>query len=121
MKNRTSITHFARLCVCALLAAGLFSCTENHYKKYIIEHKTELKKKGQFYYIDSIKESYFTDITIRKDADSSLFIVFWGNRDSWQWKFRLDNDFSIDIPYKRYKGKNVKYDLQLLEAVNACR
>jgi hypothetical protein len=122
MKNKTLITHLTRLCVCALLAAGIFSCTENHYKKYIIEHKSELRiQDKEFVRIDSIKDSYFTDITINIKKDSSLYVIFWGDRDSWQWTFRLDNDFAIDIPYNRYKGKNIKLDLQILEAVNACR
>lgn len=108
-----------KLVLGVLMVIGLLSCTENHYKKFIIEHKNNIKRESVTYYrIDSIKDSYYKEITIRKRDDSSLVIIFWGDRDSWKWNFSGDVFITTDIPYKRSNGVNVGLDLCLLGILN---
>jgi hypothetical protein len=84
-------------------------------KKYIIDHASEIYKTEDCFVIDTcIDRSYYTDVSIRINSDSSYSVVFWGNRESFLWNFRKDKSFTVDVPYKRYKGKNIKLDEQIL-------
>ena len=91
--------------------------TENRCKRYIIKHQNEIETlTGK---IPSCTMKYYTDITVRQwgDGDSSYNVIFWGNRESWIWSFKLDKHFTIDIPYNRSKGKNVELDVKLMEII----
>ena len=106
-----------------LSALLLFSCGDNSYKDYILDHADQITKDesddgAKYYRIDITESSYYTDITIRQLDDSSYTAVFWGDRESFLWDFRLDHDFTIDVPYNRYKNKNVERDVKILEALN---
>jgi hypothetical protein len=84
-------------------------------KKYIIEHVSLIYKNEHGFKIDTcIGLPYYTDITIRMDSDSSYNVVFWGNRESFLWDFRLDKSFSVDIPYEKYKKHNTILDEELI-------
>ena len=100
---------------------------ENNCKNYLISHKSEIQKDSSYYggyEIKKVTDSYYTDVTIRMyegnymyehidSQDSSFTVIFWGDRDSWMWRWRLDKSFSVDIPYDRYKGKDVSKDVEL--------
>lgn len=95
--------------------------TEKECKNYIIEHKDEIKRSDRGdtdewtnFKIDSCDNSYYTDITLRISSDSSYYVIFWGDRDSWKWRFKSDKWFTVDIPYNRYKGKNTELDEKIL-------
>ncbi len=96
-----------------LTAFVLQSClTDTSAKQYILEHRAEVQKTNACYFrIDSIPNGYYTDVTIEIHKDSSFSMVFWGNRGSWQWRFRKDKQLSVDIPYNRYKRKDVSDDV----------
>lgn len=89
--------------------------TENDCKNYIIEHQDDMiKYKTNRYKIDTCEFNYYTDITIRI-SDSSYNVIFWGDRKSWKWGHKLDKYFEIDIPYNRYKGKNIDIDVEIIK------
>jgi hypothetical protein len=84
-------------------------------KKYIIKHASYIVKDKHGYSIDTcIGLPYYTDISICMYSDSSYNVVFWGNRESFLWDFRLDKSFTVDIPYEKYKKHNVELDKQIL-------
>lgn len=87
------------------------------FKKFIIENKDKIKyiQDGDYsiYSIDSLS-GYYTDVSIRLKSDSTYDVVFWGNRKSWLWNYKLDYYFSVDIPYNRYKRKNVEIDIEII-------
>jgi len=95
-------------------------------KDYIIEHSDEIEYlevpmfEDGIYTIDSCDMYYFTEVTIKSLDDSSYFIIFWGDRDSWLWKYKLDKSFEVSIPYDRSKGENVDKDLKILQALKDC-
>lgn len=104
-----------------LLIVGLcVGCGNARYKNYVIEHADKIKKSENtknVYEIDSCDYKYYTNISIRMMGDSSYILVFWGNRDSWLWNWKLDKDISVDIPHNIYKGKNVEKDIRLINAI----
>lgn len=108
-----------KIIILLLFVFGFTSCSETYYKKIIIEHQHEIiKDRNNYFTIENVDLGYYDHVTIRKNSDSTLFIVFWGDRNSWLWRFKLDNYFSIDIPYKRYKNKDVDVDIQIVNILN---
>ena len=89
----------------------------NRSKYFIIKNKDKIKyvKDGDYshYSIDSLK-GYYTDVSINLKSDSSYTVIFWGDRNSWLWDFKLDNYFTVDVPYNRYKGKDVEKDIEII-------
>lgn len=94
------------------------------YIDYIIKHKNNIitsnsYKNENYYLIDTCYFNYYTDITIRKISDSSLFIIFWGDRDSWLWNYKSDKIISFDIPYDRYHGNDVSKYVKLINILDS--
>jgi hypothetical protein len=89
-------------------------------KKYVLAHKDMIKKEGNILKISSTDFKYYTDITLRllDSNDSTYQIVFWGDRNSKLWDFKLDKSITVTIPYNRYKNKNVNLDVQVFELIN---
>ena len=110
-----------------LIVLILFPIIENSdfvkskFKDYIIErndHNTRLCCDSEGVYSNTFKDGYYTNITINlytTKTDSSYYVVFWGDRNSILWNIIKDYNFSVDIPYNRYKGKDVTKDLKILE------
>ncbi|MFA5207439.1 MAG: hypothetical protein WC428_02165 [Candidatus Paceibacterota bacterium] len=94
--------------------------TEKDMKKYVLAHKDMIKKEGNILKIPSTDFKYYTDITLRllDTNDSTYQIVFWGDRDSKLWDFKLDKPITVTIPYNRYKNKNVNLDVKVFELIN---
>lgn len=105
----------------AIVLSNIKHENHNKYKNYIIEHSDDIRvgRDSVNFNIDSCKYNYFTDVTLQIHDDSSYRVIFWGDRDSWLWGIKLDDYFSVDIPYNRYKGKNVEKDIQIIEILNS--
>lgn len=91
-----------------LIIIGFFLCifellhfSDKECIQYIITHDNEFYNDTnnqnndiyRYYYIfpknNELINSYYTDITIRRNIEhTSYLIVCWGNKNSWQWKFR---------------------------------
>jgi len=90
------------------------------YKDCIIKNSERLKLSEPYSLNDTtfemyLKDSYYTDMTIKLKSDSSYLVIFWGNRKSIMWNIRKDYFFSVDIPYNRSVGKDVSKDIKILE------
>ena len=99
---------------------------EDKYKDYIIEHQDEIVKGDPengdplgWYKIPSCEYEYITDITIRKTSDSVYDIVFWGDRDSWKWKYFKDIDFEINIPKDFSTNESIEKDLEIFNILKS--
>ena len=107
--------------ILALFVITFFvSCDSNDkYKNYVINHSDEIymTEYGVFK-IDSCEIKYYTDISIRTTElifnDTAYSIIFWGDRNSWKWKYKKDKYFNVDVKYNRYNGENVDKDLMIL-------
>lgn len=93
------------------------STSETECKEYIIKHSDEIRcaegvdftsydKNGIQYKIDTCTMNYWTDITL-SDYGDSIYVIFWGDRDSWKWHFKSDKGFWI---YRPSKGNSLVYD-----------
>jgi hypothetical protein len=94
--------------------------TENRCKNYVLDNRDKLIKEEIGLAIKGTDFHYYTDVTLRllsylpHNTDSTYQIIYWGDRNSWKWRFRLDRSIIVDIPYNRSKGKNVTLDLKIL-------
>lgn len=101
--------------------------TDNYCKKYLIGNSNSMSKDKYYMYdkgvnsyalaLDSNNYSYYTDMTCTLIDDSTYQIIFWGNRDSWKWNIKKDKCLIVDIPYERYRGKDVSLDIEVLKAI----
>jgi len=92
--------------------------TEKKCKQYIVDHKEELvfKHNGKlwaFFTIDSCELNYFTDVSVRLYDKHTYDIIFWGDRDSWQWDYRLDKHFSVDTHYEMLSKNKTLAEMKL--------
>jgi len=89
-------------------------------KKYVLAHKEMIKKHETHLVIPTTDYKYYKDITLRilDPVDSTYQIVFWGDRESKLWRFKLDKHITVTIPYNRYKEKNVKLDVKVFELIS---
>ena len=93
--------------------------TEVVCKQYLIEHSDDIRLTTdddiEFarYKVDTCLLPYWDDITI-KDYGDSVYVLFWGDRDSWKWRFNLDDGFWIC----RIKGKQDEQDLKILNILD---
>ena len=88
-----------------------FETSEIICKEYVIEHSDEITfgNYDNSYKIDTCLLLYWDDITIR-DYQDSIYILFWGDRDSWKWKFN-DKGFWIYrsiIDIEKYPKINIE-------------
>jgi hypothetical protein len=86
-----------------------------HCKRFVINHKDEIIKEGSFYKIMHSDRKYYKDVTIRRFGTDGYSVIFWGDRDNWLWRFRLDKYFNADVPYRQSKHKDVLLDKEILE------
>lgn len=84
-------------------------------KRFVINHKDELVGEGAFYKIMHSDRKYYKDVTVRRVGTDGYSIIFWGDRDSWLWRFRLDKYFTADVPYRKSKHKDVSLDKEILD------
>ena len=100
------------------IIALLISCNkESKWKQYIIENADDIYKNeyGTFK-IDSLK-GYYTDLSVRLNADSSYSVVAWGDRESFFWNFRKDYCFSVDLNHRKHKGLDTDKDIELIKLI----
>jgi len=96
------------------------SCSNDKYKDYIIEHSEEIyesDKANKLYKIDTCEYNYYTDVTIKLLDDSTYMVVFWGDRNSYLWDWKLDKVFTVDISYNNYKGIDVDKDRKIMKLI----
>jgi len=90
---------------------------KHRFKNFIIENKDKIKyiEIGDYshYSIDSLS-GYYNVVSIHLTSDSTYKIIFWGDRNSWLWDYKLDYYFTEDIPYNRSKRKNVEKDVEII-------
>lgn len=60
-------------------------------------------------------KNYYTDMSISVDKDSAYTIVLWGNREHVMYNLKKDFILTVDIPYNRYKGKDVTQQVKLYQ------
>jgi hypothetical protein len=111
------------LMICSLtflIAVASPFLTEKKIKKYVLAHKEQIKKEGNLLVIPTTDFRYYKDITLRilDPVDSTYQIVFWGDRESVLWGFKLDKLVRATIPYDRSKDKNVELDVKIFEMIN---
>ena len=126
LKDMKNLIKNLRNALYLVLTAGFcVACGQTKYNNYVIDNADKIReyKEGNanVYIIDTCKLNYYQDVTIRMNSDSCYTLVFWGDRDSWLWRFKLDKHFTVDVPYNRYKGENVDKDMSVISAVAACR
>jgi len=103
-----------------VLNLSLFK-SENDLKDYVIKHKSEIYKSENLdnhFKIDSCEYSYYTDISITLKGDSTYFVIFWGDRESYLWFLKKDTYFTVDIPYNRYENNDVEKDVKIINILN---
>lgn len=88
--------------------------TEKRCKDYLLDKRDKLVKEEKGLAITGTDFHYYTDVTLRLIEDSVYQIIYWGDRNSWKWRFKLDKSIIVDIPYNKYKGKNVTLDLKII-------
>ena len=105
-----------------LIATDVFLYTEpsdRHCKEFVLNHQDKIiKRENNFYVIPFTDRRYYQDVSIRKMEGEAYSIIFWGNRKSWLWRFKLDKSVDVNIPYRESKGKDVILDLQILDAIS---
>jgi hypothetical protein len=104
-----------------LIAIASPFLTDKGMKKYVLTHKEMIKKENNnLLVIPHTDFKYYKDVTLRliDGTDSTYQIVFWGDRESILWRFKLDKLVRVTIPYNRYKGKNVELDEKVYEMIN---
>ncbi len=58
------------------------------------------------YRLDVPYSEYYEYAQVKVFKDQ-LFIIFWGDRDSWLWKFKLDNHFYVERSSKNPLDKKL--------------
>ena len=103
-----------------LIAIASPFLTDKKIKKYVLAHKEMIRKEKYGLVIPSTDYKYYKEITLRlvDNSDSAYQIVFWGDRESILWSFKLDKLVLVDVSYNRYKGKNVELDEKVFELIN---
>ena len=91
--------------------------THNKSKNFIIRNKDKIKHVENcdfsYYVIDSL-QGYYTDITIKLEDDSKYTVIFWGDRESWLWNYKLDYYFTEDLIYNKYNNKDISKDVEII-------
>lgn len=97
-----------------------FNKIENS-KNYIICHSDNITKQGKNTYNIKFNSGYYTNMNIKLYADSSYNVIYWGDRTSFLFDYRLDYYFSVDIPYERSIGNDVSDDIKILKILNSIK
>ena len=99
----------------------MFEYTDiDKYKDYIVEHQDEIIESygDDWYIINSCEFKYVNDITISKISDGVSNVIFWGDRESWLWRFKKDIVFEINILEDFSTNKNRMRDLEIIKKIN---
>ena len=102
-----------------LLVIAFPFMTENAHKRFILANQDKIIHKDKVLVIPITPYKYYKNITLRivDPVDSSYQIVLWGDRESILWRFKLDKQIHVTIPYDRYKHKNVELDKMIFELI----
>jgi hypothetical protein len=114
---------YRALFIFVLLALGSCNNNEAYLKNAVIRNldSFELLYGGG----DSVPESaiwacelpgYHEGLVIRFHSDSSYTVVAWGRRESFMWSVLGDKSLTVDVPYNRYKGKDVSLDVKIISS-----
>jgi len=115
------ITKIVKICLILLLIV-ITGCNNNRFKRYVIEHRDDIVYSGDNYFrIDSCDLKYYENVTIGMHDNNAYYMVFWGDRDSWQYQFRKDKHFQVDVKYERSKGRHVYNDLGVLYSLELAK
>lgn len=91
---------------------------DNDYKETLLNQMDDsFILSDKIVYLENI-EGYYTDISFSLLSDSSYVMILWADRNSIWWHLRKDKIINVDVPYNRYKGKNVDLDIQLIKKFN---
>lgn len=98
----------------------LTSCVDNSHKQFVIDNVDKMERSkysnlNTFHTIDTLN-GYHKHVTITIHQDSSYNIIFWGDRNSIWFDILRDKQILVNIPYNRYKGKNVDKDIEIIKA-----
>lgn len=90
---------------------------------YLIKNENNIERdlpcENCFYVKDFNDKNYYTDMSISVSNDSSYIIILWGNRNHIMYEHKKDVIVTIDIPYNRYKGKDVAKQVRLYQILNS--
>lgn len=101
--------------VLILLIIVFTGCNNDRFKNYVVKHRKDIYQTGENYFrIDNCELRYYEYVTIGTYNDSAYYMVFWGDRDSWKWRFKKDKNFEVDVRYERSKGNHVYNDIAVL-------
>lgn len=113
------------MCIGFLIFVFSYNITEKQAKKYIIEHKDDIKWESNNVFRDGSKvhgfrinpchKYYYDYITIKSNCKNNYFIIFWVKRDLWLNNFLTDKIISVDIPYNTYKNINTDIDKRIIK------
>jgi len=109
-------------CIIAIWVITTPLMTEKQCIKYIVEHKDDIVRSGDFnfentgYRLQTPDLMYYKDITITQRG-TSYHVIFWGDTDSWRWNAKMSKVFSTDVFYKQCQEENYKWDLELIDVL----
>lgn len=108
-----------KIIVSILILVSFFSCrSEKNEKEFFIDNIDKVEKfSDDFFIIDSLS-GFYNEKTIMITSDSSFVIVCWVDRNSFWNNIISDKMIQVDIPYSRYKEKDIEIDLKLLNLIN---
>lgn len=115
---------FCLLAMSAFVSLILMKLLPNdkYCKQYVLKHKGEICKEDKTLVIPTVENKYYDDITLRLLGEDRYQIIFWGNRDSWKWRFKLDKCVIVDYTYEYAKGrKGTKIDYEILQLIKSFR
>ena len=104
-----------------LVIGILVSCSsDDHYKTMLLSNIDRVEKTGDgIYNLDSIEDSYYTEIQIMFYEDTpAYYIICWGDRSSILWDFRKDRKIHTSLIYDMSKGEDVYLDYMIHKNIN---
>ena len=116
--------------VCLIIALLIILVSQTPYlgekkmKKYVLEHQDQIEKTSNEYMsyltIPKTEYKYYTDISLKLLDENTYMLIFWGDRNTWKWNIKLDNDITVDVKYKEIvKNKDVTLDKKVLEFIKS--
>lgn len=103
------------------LTISLTNCkSDNYYKNYVIQqiNTTDTLNIKRGWLVLPSNKFYYEDITVSGISDSSLTIICWVDRKDWTRKIVNDRVIIVNVPYSRYKKKDIKTDVELIKSIN---
>lgn len=125
-KSKIFITHFKKIkmrilnpiSVLVFVIVSIGCINENKYKYILIDkmHYTFILTEN-IVILENL-DGYYGEVSFTLTDDSSYVMVLWGDRESLWWNIRKDKVILVDVPYDRYKGRNVDLDVELISEFN---